>query len=417
MTIARELYAVVPGEFVAARNARAAEVRRGGDRGLAARVKALTKPSVAAWAVGAVVREEPGEVDALGELGAELRVAQGTANPAELRALSKRRRELTRAVTRTAARLADEHGVPLATAAQEQVEATWQAVVIDPHAERAVRSLLLTRTLDPGDLDTLDDALAVPGAVPVDRTGDDGELAPRPRRTAGRDDDGRPRRGPRAAARDGSDDDSGEPASAPRRAVSRRTRTEGEDEGQAPEPRRVVSRRSRSGDDGGEPAPERRRAVSRRTRAEDEEERPAPAPRRAISRRTRPETADAAPPSTRPVRRRRAGTDAAEPPADVAREIRRAERELRFRERAADHARAELEDARESLTRIEAQVLQTAARLEELRREVEERETELADLDAERTAADEEREDAEALVEATRRAVEEIRERLAELSG
>ena len=366
-TVARELYGVVPGEFVAARNARAAELRRGGDRGLAGRVKALAKPSLAAWAVGVVVREEPGELDALAELGAELRVAQRTANPAELRALSRRRRELTRALTRTAARLADERGVPLSAAAQEQVEATWQAAVIDPDAERVVRSLLLGRTLDPGDLDALDDALAVPGAVPLAEPADDDEevhVAPRP-----------------------------EPA--PRRTISRRVRPAEEAGGEAVS-RRAISRRVRPAEEaGGEAAP--RRAISRR-------------PRR---------TADAAPGSRSATRRQEPSgpPEPAAPPADVAREIRRVERELRFREKAADHAREQLEEAQEELTRVEARILQTASRLEELRRELEERETELAELDDERTAAEEEREDAEARAEQARRAVAELRERLVELSG
>ncbi len=366
-TVARELYGVVPGEFVAARNARAAELRRGGDRGLAGRVKALAKPSLAAWAVGVVVREEPGELDALAELGAELRVAQRTANPAELRALSRRRRELTRALTRTAARLADERGVPLSAAAQEQVEATWQAAVIDPDAERVVRSLLLVRTLDPGDLDALDDALAVPGAVPLAEPADDDEevhVAPRP-----------------------------EPA--PRRTISRRARPAEEAGGEAVS-RRAISRRVRPAEDeGGEAAP--RRAISRR-------------PRR---------TVDAAPGSRSATRRQEPSgpPEPAAPPADVAREIRRVERELRFREKAADHAREQLAEAQEELTRVEARILQTASRLEELRRELEERETELAELDDERTAAEEEREDAEARAEQARRAVAELRERLVELSG
>ncbi|HLV03905.1 MAG TPA: hypothetical protein VKY79_04915 [Actinomycetaceae bacterium] len=386
-TVARELYGVVPGEFVAARNARAAELRRGGDRGLAGRVKALAKPSLAAWAVGVVVREEPGELDALAELGAELRVAQRTANPAELRALSRRRRELTRALTRTAARLADERSVPLSAAAQEQVEATWQAAVIDPDAERVVRSLLLGRTLDPGDLDALDDALAVPGAVPLAEPADDDEevhVAPRP-----------------------------EPA--PRRTISRRARPAEEAGGEAVS-RRAISRRVRPAEEaGGEAVP--RRAISRRVRPAEDEGGEA-APRRAISRRPR-RTADAAPGSRSATRRQEPSgpPEPAAPPADVAREIRRVERELRFREKAADHAREQLEEAQEELTRVEARILQTASRLEELRRELEERETELAELDDERTAAEEEREDAEARAEQARRAVAELRERLVELSG
>ena len=202
--IACDLYALLPAEFVGARNSRAAEVRRGGDRALAARVKALPKPSVPAWAVGLLAREEPEDLDTLGELGAELRVAQASANPAELRALGKRRRQLAAALTRTAARLAEERGVPLSAAAREQVELTWQAVVIEPAAERAVRRLLLVRTLEPGDLGgvALDGALAVPvEGLTTDDDADD-EPAPPPRRRAtpprSRDEEGR-RSGARAA--------------------------------------------------------------------------------------------------------------------------------------------------------------------------------------------------------------------------
>ncbi|TNC17116.1 hypothetical protein FHE66_12125 [Georgenia sp. 311] len=185
--IARDLYALLPAEFVTARNSRAAEVRRAGERALATRVKVLPKPSVPAWAVGLVAREEPDDLDTLGELGAELRVAQASANPLELRALGKRRRQLAAALTRTAARLAEERGVPLSAAAQEQVELTWQAVVIEPAAERAVRSLLLVRTLAPGDLGgvALDGALAVPvEGVTIDDDDADDQPAPPPRRRA-----------------------------------------------------------------------------------------------------------------------------------------------------------------------------------------------------------------------------------------
>ncbi|QDB79647.1 hypothetical protein FE251_09865 [Georgenia wutianyii] len=187
--IARDLYALLPAEFVTARNSRAAEVRRAGERALATRVKVLPKPSVPAWAVGLVAREEPDDLDTLGELGAELRVAQASANPLELRALGKRRRQLAAALTRTAARLAEERGVPLSAAAQEQVELTWQAVVIEPAAERAVRSLLLVRTLAPGDLGgvALDGALAVPVegvTIDEDDAADDQPAAPPRRRAA-----------------------------------------------------------------------------------------------------------------------------------------------------------------------------------------------------------------------------------------
>ncbi|WP_193311369.1 coiled-coil domain-containing protein [Georgenia satyanarayanai] len=358
--VARELYGHEPAEFIAARNARAAQVRKAGDRELATSIKALPKASVAAWAVGAVARQHPEELDALGELGADLRVAQATATPAELRALSRRRRELTGAVTRTAARLAEERGVGLSGAAQEQVEMTWSAVVIDTAAERAVRSLLLVRALEPGE--GLEDAVAVPGVVDADEPAGEPAAPPRRKRPS--------RQAPSTSAEPAADDDA-----PPRRAISRRPRTT-EREEEAP-PRRAISRRPRSAD----------------RDEEREEETPS---RRAVS------------------RTRRAPEPTAEP-ADTAREVRRAERELRARERVAEHARSELEEAAEELSRVEAQVLQAAARTEELRRELETLEERLAELDEERAQAAEEREDAEAREEAARLAVEEARERLSEL--
>ena len=161
--LAYELYAHVPGEFVAARNSRAARLRRDGQRELAGQVSRLPKASVAAWAVGAVVRARPGEVDALGELGAELRVAQSMANPAELRALSRRRRERAAAATEAAVRLAEEREVAVSAAARDQVMSIWQAVVIDPDAERGVRSGLPVRAIEPGE--EVAAAVAVPEVI------------------------------------------------------------------------------------------------------------------------------------------------------------------------------------------------------------------------------------------------------------
>lgn len=170
--IGRELYGLVPAQFVAARKARAAELRAAGQRDVATAVAALPRASAAAWAVTAVVREQVAQVDALSQLGAELRVAQASGNAAELRELSRRRRALTDRVAAAAARLADDAGVALSVAAREQVAATWHAVVIDRAAERAVRSGLLVRPLEPGAVD-LTAALALP-VVTADETDDDG---------------------------------------------------------------------------------------------------------------------------------------------------------------------------------------------------------------------------------------------------
>lgn len=170
--VGRELYGVVPAQFVAARKARTAQLRAAGERDVATAVAALPRASASAWAVTAVVREQAAEVDALSQLGAELRVAQASGNARELRELSRRRRALTDRVTAAAARRADDEGVPLSAAALDQVAATWHAVVIDRAAERAVRSGLLVRPLEPGAVD-LTAALALP-VVSDDETDDDG---------------------------------------------------------------------------------------------------------------------------------------------------------------------------------------------------------------------------------------------------
>ena len=69
------LYGRGRGEFTAARNARAKELKPE-DPDLAASVAALPKPTVAAAAVNELVREDPSEVRALVQAGKRLRAAQ-----------------------------------------------------------------------------------------------------------------------------------------------------------------------------------------------------------------------------------------------------------------------------------------------------------------------------------------------------
>ena len=57
--VAQELYALVPEEFTAARNARAKEAKAAGDAELAAQVQALRKPTAGAWLLNQLVRRTP----------------------------------------------------------------------------------------------------------------------------------------------------------------------------------------------------------------------------------------------------------------------------------------------------------------------------------------------------------------------
>ncbi|MST31346.1 hypothetical protein GHK86_01190, partial [Acidimicrobiaceae bacterium USS-CC1] len=68
--VADELYGVDPSAFTTTRDARAREARAAGDRELAEAIKALRRPSLAAWALDLLARERREEVDRLLDLGA-----------------------------------------------------------------------------------------------------------------------------------------------------------------------------------------------------------------------------------------------------------------------------------------------------------------------------------------------------------
>jgi hypothetical protein len=158
LEIADELYALPPGEFTAARDAKAKELK-GTDR--AGAVKALKKPGIAAWVVNLLVRRESGQVDQLLSVGAALRDAQAAMSAGELRTLTKQRRQVTAAVTQQARHLAAEAGHKVTQSVADQVEATLTG---------AVRSGLLVAPLQTTGLDSVGEAalaaaLALPEAL------------------------------------------------------------------------------------------------------------------------------------------------------------------------------------------------------------------------------------------------------------
>ncbi|PRY48700.1 hypothetical protein LY71_10878 [Geodermatophilus tzadiensis] len=145
--VADELYALPPGEFVAARTEAARRARAAGDRALAGRIAALGKPSTAAWACNALVREQPDEIAGLVELGDLLREAQQTLAGDELRALGTQRSRLLSALTRQARVVAAGLGHPLSDAVATQVEETLRAALADPEAGEALLAGRLTGPL------------------------------------------------------------------------------------------------------------------------------------------------------------------------------------------------------------------------------------------------------------------------------
>ena len=175
---ARALYAVPPARFVAARNARRAELRAT-DRELADAVGELRRASPAAWLTSLLVSERPEVLDDLVELAGRLRTAVDTADRNALGALAEERRAALRQATDLAAQLGEAEGAAPGRAALDAVAVTLQAAMGDAAAAEAVRSGLLLRALQGSGFDPVDltDALAVgTGGAAADEP-----LSPRPR--------------------------------------------------------------------------------------------------------------------------------------------------------------------------------------------------------------------------------------------
>jgi hypothetical protein len=144
LDIADELYGLLLADFTPARDAKAKQLK-GTD--LAAQVKALKKPTVAAWVANVLVRHETEQVDQVLAVGAALREAAASLDGKELRELTKQRRQLTAAVTTRARGVASSLGTKVTQAVADQVESTLTAAMLDPDCAKALRSGLLVTHL------------------------------------------------------------------------------------------------------------------------------------------------------------------------------------------------------------------------------------------------------------------------------
>ncbi|MFD9130170.1 hypothetical protein, partial [Kitasatospora sp. NPDC059571] len=154
--VADGLYGLPPRDFVPARDSAAARAREAGDRPLAARIKALRRPTLAAFAVNRLVRSRQEEVGQLLELGRSLREAQASLAGPALRELSARRHRLVPALTARARDAAADEGEHLGEAHLREVEQTLRAALASEEASAALAGGRLTGALDEtGALDGL----------------------------------------------------------------------------------------------------------------------------------------------------------------------------------------------------------------------------------------------------------------------
>lgn len=168
--IADRLYALPLDEFIPSRAAAAKEAAAGkAGKELGAGVRALAKPSAAAWTVNMLVRSRPDVLEELEELGSRMREAQEKFDAVALRELGRERRAVLASAVDAAREVADDAGRPLSNTLATDVEATLRALTADEGAAAAVRTGRLLRTLSADGVQqvSLDGAVAVPEVLSV----------------------------------------------------------------------------------------------------------------------------------------------------------------------------------------------------------------------------------------------------------
>lgn len=163
---AEALYALPLPHFTAERSALVRAARDRGDRDLAARIGAMTKPTTSAWLVNVLARERRDDLQALLALAAETARAQADGDRAALRATRGKRRDLLTRIAATTADRAEQAGQRVGPGVLDEFQQTLQAALANQDAAAAVRSGMLVRALRADGLEPVDLA----GATALDRT-------------------------------------------------------------------------------------------------------------------------------------------------------------------------------------------------------------------------------------------------------
>jgi hypothetical protein len=146
---ADELYGLPLPDFTSARDKLARRLRKEGLRDEAEAVKALRKPTLAAWALNRLARRRPDEVGRLLTIGERLREAQEALLAGGDRSLLQRaaaeERELVAELTRAATAIAREAGGPGSPSVGERIRSTLHAAALDDQTAAALAAGRLVR--------------------------------------------------------------------------------------------------------------------------------------------------------------------------------------------------------------------------------------------------------------------------------
>jgi hypothetical protein len=147
------LYGLPLEEFTAARNELVAALKKEGRSDEAEQVKTLRKPSISAWAVNQLARQERMQVRSLVTSAERLRKAQAGllhgGEAEELRASVERQREVVGALAKRAEELLRAGGHPVTDATSERIHDTLIAVAGDEEGGQLVQEGRLETDLDP----------------------------------------------------------------------------------------------------------------------------------------------------------------------------------------------------------------------------------------------------------------------------
>ncbi|MEU4289967.1 hypothetical protein AB0E63_17240 [Kribbella sp. NPDC026596] len=141
------LYAAPAADFIATRNELAKQLKADGDQVGSTRLKAMRKPTVAAWVTNLVARERPDDLDDLLALGDEFRQATADLDGDRLRELTPRRHQLLDKLSKEATKLAGEEGQKVSADVGQKLRETLDAALVDPAAGDAVREGRLSSAL------------------------------------------------------------------------------------------------------------------------------------------------------------------------------------------------------------------------------------------------------------------------------
>jgi len=153
------LYGLPLDEFTTARNAVAKELRDRGLRDEAEAVKALAKPSVAAWAVNQLTRRRHADLDEFLDAAVAAREAQLGGKPGAREAIKEQRQALDRLIR--AAR--DELRGKASEAVAGKIRQTLEAAAVDDAAAEEIRRGRLVKELEPAGFGTLAAHAPAPG--------------------------------------------------------------------------------------------------------------------------------------------------------------------------------------------------------------------------------------------------------------